>query len=79
MRVAVDADGVLADRVGAALDRVQNWYGPAIPKDRVRDWEYELPGLPVEIGIGDVIGTTSLTTPSRSTSEGARNWSGRMS
>ena len=59
MRVAVDADGVLADRVGAALDRVQNWYGPAIPKDRVQDWEYELPGLPVEIGIGGVIGRTA--------------------
>jgi len=25
----------------------------------VRDWEYELPGLPVEIGIGDVIGRTA--------------------
>jgi 5'(3')-deoxyribonucleotidase len=59
MRVAVDADGVLADRVGAALDRVQNWYGPAIPKEQVRDWEYALPDLPVEIDIGDVIRQTA--------------------
>lgn len=59
MRVAVDADGVLADRVGEALDRVQNWYGPAIPKERVDDWNYTLPRLTVDIDIGTVIGLTA--------------------
>ncbi|MFB6218710.1 MAG: hypothetical protein ABEH77_05955 [Halobacteriaceae archaeon] len=57
MRVAVDVDGVLADRVGAALDRVRGWYGLDLRKEDVDSYDYDFGDTGVDIGT--VIGATA--------------------
>jgi 5'(3')-deoxyribonucleotidase len=44
MRIAVDVDGVLADRVGAVLSTVRDRHGVAVEPADVDRWEYVVPG-----------------------------------
>ncbi|MFB6131114.1 MAG: hypothetical protein ABEJ28_09865 [Salinigranum sp.] len=61
MRVAVDVDDVLADRVGGVLGRIYDRHGVELRRDDVDEWEYTVPGT--DVGIDDVIEGAAADDP----------------
>ncbi|MFB6147136.1 MAG: hypothetical protein ABEJ08_05555 [Halobacteriaceae archaeon] len=53
MRIAVDVDDVLADRVGAVLPLIRDRYGVEVDRTDVDEWDYVVPGT--ETVIDEVI------------------------
>jgi 5'(3')-deoxyribonucleotidase len=49
MRIAVDVDGVLADRIGSIVDRIAETYGVALEPADVDEYDFSIPGTDVDI------------------------------
>jgi 5'(3')-deoxyribonucleotidase len=49
MRIAVDVDGVLADRIGSIVDRVTDTYGVALDPADVDEYDFSIPETDVDI------------------------------
>lgn len=53
MRIAVDVDGVIADRIGSIVERVTEAYGVALDPSDIDEYDFSIPGI--EVDIHDVI------------------------
>jgi 5'(3')-deoxyribonucleotidase len=49
MRIAVDVDGVLADRIGSIVRRIDDQYGVALDPADVDEYDFDVPGTDVDI------------------------------
>jgi 5'(3')-deoxyribonucleotidase len=49
MRIAVDVDGVIADRIGSIVDRVADRYGVPLDPTDVDEYDFSIPGADADI------------------------------
>lgn len=49
MRIAVDVDGVLADRIGGIVELIEEQYGVTLSPTDVDEWDFSIPGTETDI------------------------------
>lgn len=49
MRIAVDVDGVLTDRIGSIVQRVTDTYGVGLEPEDIDEHDFSIPGTDVHI------------------------------